>query len=169
MRKTYENRSIWPSRRSKSKHMKISQNVHVYPDCCQKISTSQKVVFWANTRNKTDHTMWKDMENCARKWCLLLCTILFQATWAFWKMWFTMYLIPISMIGRELIMVLVMELLVNVGICQYRPALGKLTFTINDLFNSYWCCIALKLVDWFLKKHFLSLNILFQWAWFTCK
>ena len=47
-----------------------------------------------------------------------------------------MYLIPISMIGRELIMVLVMELLVNVGICQNRPALGKLTFTINDLFHS---------------------------------
>ena len=37
---------------------------------CQRIPTSQKVVFWANTRNKTDHTMWKGIENCARKWCL---------------------------------------------------------------------------------------------------
>ena len=31
--------------------------------------------------------MWKGMDNCSRKWCLLLCTILFQVTWAFWKMW----------------------------------------------------------------------------------
>ena len=44
------------------------------------------MVFWANTRNKTDHTMWKGMENCARKWCLFLCTILFEVTWVFWKM-----------------------------------------------------------------------------------
>ena len=25
------------------------------------------MVFEANTHNKTEHTMWKDMENCARK------------------------------------------------------------------------------------------------------
>ena len=31
--------------------------------------------------------MWKGIENCARKWCLFLCTILFQVSWAFWKMW----------------------------------------------------------------------------------
>ena len=30
--------------------------------------------------------MWKGMENCARKRCLFLCTILFQVTWVFWKM-----------------------------------------------------------------------------------
>ena len=29
LRKSCENRSIWPSRKSKSKHIKISQNVHV--------------------------------------------------------------------------------------------------------------------------------------------
>ena len=45
------------------------------------------MVFEANTRNKTEHTMWKGMENCARKWCLFLCTILFEVTWPFWKMW----------------------------------------------------------------------------------
>ena len=44
------------------------------------------MVFWANTRNKTDHTMWKGMENCSGKWCLFLCTILFKVTWAFCKM-----------------------------------------------------------------------------------
>ena len=33
------------------------------------------MVFEANTRNKTEHTMWKGMENCARKWCFFLCTI----------------------------------------------------------------------------------------------
>ena len=51
------------------------------PIGCQRISTSQKLVFWANTCNKTDHTMWKSIENCARKWCLFLCTILFEVTW----------------------------------------------------------------------------------------
>ena len=39
---------------------------------CPNISTSQKVFFWATTRNKTDHTMWKGIENCARKWCLFV-------------------------------------------------------------------------------------------------
>ena len=32
-------------------------------------------VFWADTRNKTDSTMWKGIENCGTKWCLVLCTI----------------------------------------------------------------------------------------------
>ena len=30
------------------------------------------MVFWANTRNKTDHTMWKRIENCVRK-CFFSC------------------------------------------------------------------------------------------------
>ena len=30
------------------------------------------MVFVANTRNETDHTMWKGMENCARNWCLFV-------------------------------------------------------------------------------------------------
>ena len=45
------------------------------------------MVFEANTRNKTEHIMWKGMENCARKWWVFLCTILFEVTWAFCKMW----------------------------------------------------------------------------------
>ena len=43
------------------------------------------MVFWTTTRNKTDHTMWKVIENCTRKWCLFLCTILFEVNWAFRK------------------------------------------------------------------------------------
>ena len=53
----------------------------------QPIRGFYSMVFDTNTRNKTDHTMWEGMENCARKRCLLLCTLLFQVTWAFWKMW----------------------------------------------------------------------------------
>ena len=53
----------------------------------QPIRSFYSMVFEANTRNKTEHTMWKGMENCARKWCLFLCTILFEVTWPFWKMW----------------------------------------------------------------------------------
>ena len=53
----------------------------------QPIRSFYSMVFEANTRNKTEHTMWKGMENCARKRCLFLCTILFQVTWAFYKMW----------------------------------------------------------------------------------
>ena len=37
------------------------------------------MAFEANTRNKTEHTMWKGMDY-ARKWCLFLCTILFEVT-----------------------------------------------------------------------------------------
>ena len=44
------------------------------------------MVFEANTHSKTEHTMWKGIENCARKWWLSLCTILFEVTWAFCKM-----------------------------------------------------------------------------------
>ena len=50
------------------------------------IRSFYSMVFEANTRNKTEHTMWKGLENCARKWCLFLCTILFEVTWALWKM-----------------------------------------------------------------------------------
>ena len=53
----------------------------------QPIRRIHLVVFEANTRNKTNHTMWKGMQNCAKKWFLFLCTILFEVTWAFWKMW----------------------------------------------------------------------------------
>ena len=45
------------------------------------------MVFEANTRNKMEHTMWKGMECCARKWCLFLCTILFEVARAFCRMW----------------------------------------------------------------------------------
>ena len=48
-------------------------------------------VFKANTPNKMDHTMWKSMKNCARKWCRKLCAFLFAATWAFGKMWIVIY------------------------------------------------------------------------------
>ena len=61
----------------------------------QPIGSFYSLVFEANTRNKTEHTMRKGMENCARKWCLFLCTILFQVTWAFWKMCLT-NLLPCS-------------------------------------------------------------------------
>ena len=52
----------------------------------QPIRSFYSMVFEATTRNKTEHTMWKGIENCARKWCLFLCTILFEVTWVFWKM-----------------------------------------------------------------------------------
>ena len=41
--------------------------------------------FEANAR-RTEHTMWRGMENCATKWCLFMCTILFEVTWAFCKL-----------------------------------------------------------------------------------
>ena len=53
----------------------------------QLIRSFYSMVFEANTRNKTEHNMWKVMEMCATKWCLFLCTILFEVTWAFGKMW----------------------------------------------------------------------------------
>ena len=43
------------------------------------------MVFEANSCNKTEHTMRKGMENCASKWCLFLCTILFGVTWRILK------------------------------------------------------------------------------------
>ena len=52
----------------------------------QPIRNFYSMVFEANTRNKTDHTMWKGIENCARKWCLFLNTIWFEVTCAFWNM-----------------------------------------------------------------------------------
>ena len=52
----------------------------------QPIRSFYSMVFEATTRNKTEHTMWKGMENCARKWCLFLRTILFEVTWPFCKM-----------------------------------------------------------------------------------
>ena len=52
----------------------------------QPIRSFYSMVFEATTRNKMKHIMWKGMENCARKWCLFLCTILFEVTWAFGKM-----------------------------------------------------------------------------------
>ena len=53
----------------------------------QPIRSFYSMVFEATTRNKTEHTMWKGIENCARIWCLFMCTILFEVTWVFWKMW----------------------------------------------------------------------------------
>ena len=50
--------------------------------------------FEANTRNKTVHTMWKGMKNLARKQLLFLCTILFEVSWAFGKMWNRKLLVP---------------------------------------------------------------------------
>ena len=55
----------------------------------QPIRSFYSVVFEANTHNKMEHTIWKGMENCAWKWCHFLCTILFEVTWAFCKMWHT--------------------------------------------------------------------------------
>ena len=41
----------------------------------------------AKSQNKNNHTMRKAMKNWTRKWCLFLGSILFEVTWAFWKMW----------------------------------------------------------------------------------
>ena len=57
----------------------------------QPIRSFYSMVFEATTRNKMKHIMWKSMKNCARKWCLFLCTILFEVTWAFGKMWCAKY------------------------------------------------------------------------------
>ena len=48
----------------------------------QPIRSFYSMVFEATTRNKMKHIMWKSMKNCARKWCLFSCTILFEVTWA---------------------------------------------------------------------------------------
>ena len=53
----------------------------------QPIRSFSSMAFEANTRNKTEHTMWKGMETCSRKWHLFLCTILFEVTWIFCMMW----------------------------------------------------------------------------------
>ena len=55
----------------------------------QPIRSFYPMVFEATTRNKMKHNMWKGIENCARKWCLFLCTILFEVTRHFVKcdMW----------------------------------------------------------------------------------
>ena len=59
----------------------------------QPIRSFYSMVLEANTRNKTEHTMWKGSENCAIKWCLFLCTVLFEVTCAFSKMWRVLHLI----------------------------------------------------------------------------
>ena len=41
----------------------------------QPIRSFYSMAFEATTRNKMNHNMWNGMENCARKWCLFLCTI----------------------------------------------------------------------------------------------
>ena len=46
--------------------------------------------FLSYRRNKTDRTMWKGIINCARIWCLFLCTILFEDTYVFRNMWWEM-------------------------------------------------------------------------------
>ena len=48
---------------------------------------NQREVSRPNTPNKMNHTMWKSMKNCARKWYCKLCAFLFKVTCAFWKMW----------------------------------------------------------------------------------
>ena len=40
-----------------------------------------------NTRSKKEDTTWKAMKNLARKCYIFLCTINFEVTWPFWKMW----------------------------------------------------------------------------------
>ena len=55
----------------------------------QPIRCFYSMVCEATTRNKMKHIMWKGMENYARKWCLFLCTIFFEVTWAFCKTWST--------------------------------------------------------------------------------
>ena len=41
------------------------------------------------------------MQNCIRKWCLLLCTILFEVTWAFWKMCHTKPSLSLCLLVRS--------------------------------------------------------------------
>ena len=45
----------------------------------------------ANTRNKTNQTVWKSIKNWAKKWCQKLCTFLFEVTFAFGKMCYIFY------------------------------------------------------------------------------
>ena len=41
----------------------------------------------ANTRINKEDTTWKAMKSWARKCYIFLCTINFEVTWPFWKMW----------------------------------------------------------------------------------
>ena len=45
------------------------------------------MVSGANTRIKKEDTTWKAMKSWARKCYNFLCTINFEVTWPFWKMW----------------------------------------------------------------------------------
>ena len=58
----------------------------------QPIRSFYSMVFEATTRNKMKHIMWKSMKNCGWKWCLFLCTILFEVTCVFFKMCFVVTL-----------------------------------------------------------------------------
>ena len=52
----------------------------------QRIRSFQAEIFIADTSSTMDHTMWKNMKNCAWKSHLKLCTFSFEATCAFGKM-----------------------------------------------------------------------------------
>ena len=45
------------------------------------------MVFEANTHSKKEDTTWKAMKNWVRECYIFLCTINFEVTWPFWKMW----------------------------------------------------------------------------------
>ena len=45
------------------------------------------MVFEANTHSKKKDTTWKAMKSWVRKCYIFLCTINFEVTWPFWKMW----------------------------------------------------------------------------------
>ena len=45
------------------------------------------MVFEANTHSKKEDTTWKAMKSWVRKCYIFLCTINFEVTWPFWKMW----------------------------------------------------------------------------------
>ena len=47
-------------------------------------------VFGANTSNKAEHSIWKGLKNWARKLFLFSCSVLFEVSWAFWKMCLTL-------------------------------------------------------------------------------
>ena len=46
------------------------------------------MVSGANTRIKKEDTTWMAMKSWARKCYNFLCTINFEVTWPFWKMWY---------------------------------------------------------------------------------
>ena len=45
------------------------------------------MVFEANTHSKKEDTTWKAMKSWVRECYIFLCTINFEVTWTFWKMW----------------------------------------------------------------------------------